>query len=320
MRRSPRSGRCSPWATALPHLRPRQRPGGRDGRVPGGIRGMALNLESDNVGVVIFGNDRDIKEGDTVKRTGASSTCRSAKGLLAASSMRSATHRPVRADSRNRAQARRYQAPGIIPRRSVHEPMQTGLKAIDALIPIGRGQRELIIATVRPARPRSHSTPSSPEGVNQSGRRIEEALLRLCRHRPKRSTVAQFVKVLEENAPSTIRSSSRRPPPTRPDAIPGAVHRLHHGRVFRDRRHACARIVYDDLSKHAVGLPADVAPTPPPAVSREAYPGDVFYLHSRPCLSAPPSSTRDNGSGSLTALPHHQRIGSERTVSPTFDT
>ena len=211
---------------------------------PGGIRGMALNLEADNVGVVIFGNDRDIKEGDTVKRTGAIVDVPVGKGLLGR--VVDALGNPIDGKGPIEATERRrvdVKAPGIIPRKSVHEPMSTGLKAIDALIPIGRGQRELIIGDRQTGKtadhPRHHP---QPEADQRSRRRRErEALLRLCRHRPEaldRRAVrqdargARRARILDHRRRHRVRSGA--------DAVPGAVRRLHHGRIFPRQRHACA--------------------------------------------------------------------------------
>ena len=209
---------------------------------PGGIRGMALNLEADNVGIVIFGDDRDIKEGDTVKRTGAIVDVPVGKGLLGrvvdALGNPIDGKGPIKADERIRVDVK---APGIIPRKSVHEPMATGLKAIDALIPIGRGQRELIIGdrqTGKTAdRPRHHP---QPEAAQRSG--TDESQKLYCVYvavGQKRSTVAQFVKVLEEQRRARILDHRRRHRVrSGADAVPGAVHRLHHGRILPRQRHA----------------------------------------------------------------------------------
>ena len=210
---------------------------------PGGIRGMALNLESDNVGVVIFGTDRDIKEGDTVKRTGAIVDVPVGKGLLGrvvdALGNPIDGKGPIPATERKRVDVK---APGIIPRRSVHEPMQTGLKAIDALIPIGRGQRELIIGDRQTGKTAiALDTILNQKSINAERRRIEEALLRLCRHRPEaldRRAVRQGARgerrarLFDHRRRDRLRSGA--------DAVPGAVLRLHHGRVFPRQRHACA--------------------------------------------------------------------------------
>ena len=210
---------------------------------PGGIRGMALNLEADNVGVVIFGDDRDIKEGDTVKRTGAIVDMPVGKGLLGR--VVDALGNPIDGKGPIKATERRrvdVKAPGIIPRKSVHEPMSTGLKAIDALIPIGRGQRELIIGDRQTGKtadhPRHHP---QPEGHPRQRPEKRKALLRLRRHRPEaldRRAVredarrARRARIFDHRRRHRFRSGA--------DAVPGAVHRLRHGRIFPRQRHACA--------------------------------------------------------------------------------
>ena len=210
---------------------------------PGGIRGMALNLETDNVGVVIFGDDREIKEGDTVKRTGAIVDVPVGKGLLGR--VVDALGNPI--DGKGPIESRRaaavdVKAPGIIPRKSVHEPMQTGLKAIDALIPIGRGQRELIIGDRQTGKTAvALDTILNQKAINETGDEIEEALLHLCRYRPE----ALDRRAVRQDARGARRArilDRRRGDRLRPgaDAVPGAVHRLHHGRVFPRQRHACA--------------------------------------------------------------------------------
>ena len=210
---------------------------------PGGIRGMALNLETDNVGVVIFGSDRDIKEGDTVKRTSAIVDTPVGKGLLGrvvdALGNPIDGKGPIQADERRRVDVK---APGIIPRHSVHEPMQTGLKAIDALIPIGRGQRELIIGDRQTGKTAiALDTILNQKSINESGDESRKLYCVYVAVGQKRSTVAQFVKVLEEQRRARLLDRGRRHR-LRPgaDAVPGAVHRLHHGRVFPRQRHARA--------------------------------------------------------------------------------
>ena len=210
---------------------------------PGGIRGMALNLEADNVGVVIFGNDRDIKEGDTVKRTGAIVDVPVGKGLLGR--VVDALGNPIDGKGPIKATERRrvdVKAPGIIPRKSVHEPMSTGLKAIDALIPIGRGQRELIIGDRQTGKTAIIlDTILNQKPIHDSRRRKGKALLRLCRRRPEaldRGAVRQDARgerrarIFDHRRRHRFRSGA--------DAVPGAVHRLHHGRIFPRQRHACA--------------------------------------------------------------------------------
>ena len=271
---------------------------------PGGIRGMALNLESDNVGVVIFGNDRDIKEGDTVKRTGAIVDVPVGKGLLGrvvdALGNPIDGKGPIEATERQRVDVK---APGIIPRRSVHEPMQTGLKAIDALIPIGRGQRELIIGdrqTGKTAdRARHHPQPEVDQRRAATNRKKLYCVYVAIGQ--KRSTVAQFVKVLEENGAldySIIVAATASDPAPMQFLAPFSGCTM--GEYFRDNgMHAL--IIYDDLSKQAVAYrQMSLLLRRPPG--REAYPGDVFYLHSR-LLERAAKLNEDNGSGSLTALP-----------------
>jgi F-type H+-transporting ATPase subunit alpha len=250
---------------------------------PGGIKGMALNLETDNVGVVIFGADRGIKEGDTVKRTGAIVDVPVGKGLLGrvvdALGNPIDGKGPIKADrARSRVDVK---APGIIPRKSVHEPMSTGLKAIDALIPVGRGQRELIIGD----RQTGKTAIILDTILNQkpSTRRAPERDKLYCVYvaiGQKRSTVAQFVKVLEERGAleySIIVAATASDPAPMQFLAPFTGCAM--GEYFRDNgMHAV--IAYDDLSKQAVAYrQMSLLLRRPPG--REAYPGDVFYLHSR---------------------------------------
>jgi F-type H+/Na+-transporting ATPase subunit alpha len=270
---------------------------------PGGIRGMALNLESDNVGVVIFGSDRDIKEGDTVKRTGAIVDVPVGPELLGR--VVDGLGNPI--DGKGPINAKRrarvdVKAPGIIPRKSVHEPMSTGLKAIDALIPVGRGQRELIIGdrqTGKTAVILDAFLNQKP--VHDNGPEKEKLYCVYVAIGQKRSTVAQFVKVLEERGalPYCIIIAA-----TASDAAPlqfiAPFAGCAMGEYFRDNgMHAL--IAYDDLSKQAVAYrQMSLLLRRPPG--REAYPGDVFYLHSR-LLERAAKLNEDNGAGSLTALP-----------------
>jgi F-type H+-transporting ATPase subunit alpha len=270
---------------------------------PGGIRGMALNLETDNVGAVIFGNDRDIKEGDTVKRTGAIVDVPVGKGLLGrvvdALGNPIDGKGPIEATERKRVDVK---APGIIPRRSVHEPMQTGLKAIDALIPIGRGQRELIIGDRQTGKTAiALDTILNQKSVNAAGDESKKLYCVYVAIGQKRSTVAQFVKVLEEQGAldySIIVAATASDPAPMQFLAPFAGCTM--GEYFRDNgMHAL--IIYDDLSKQAVAYrQMSLLLRRPPG--REAYPGDVFYLHSR-LLERAAKMNKDNGSGSLTALP-----------------
>jgi F-type H+-transporting ATPase subunit alpha len=270
---------------------------------PGGIRGMALNLEVDNVGCVIFGADRDIKEGDTVKRTGAIVDVPVGKGLLGR--VVDALGNPI--DGKGPivgAERRRVdvKAPGIIPRKSVHEPMQTGIKAIDALIPIGRGQRELIIGD----RQTGKTAVALDAILNQKPINMgtDEKAKLYCVYiavGQKRSTVAQFVKSLEENGAleySIVVAATASDPAPMQFLAPFTGCAM--GEYFRDNAmHALC--VYDDLSKQAVSYrQMSLLLRRPPG--REAYPGDVFYLHSR-LLERAAKLNDTNGAGSLTALP-----------------
>ena len=270
---------------------------------PGGIRGMALNLEDDNVGAVIFGNDRDIKEGDTVKRTGSIVDVPVGKALLGrvvdALGNPIDGKGPIQSTERKRVDVK---ASGIIPRRSVHEPMQTGLKAIDALIPIGRGQRELIIGDRQTGKTAvALDAILNQKSINASGDESQKLYCVYVAIGQKRSTVAQFVKVLEENSAleySIIVAATASDPAPMQFLAPMSGCTM--GEYFRDNgMHAL--IVYDDLSKQAVAYrQMSLLLRRPPG--REAYPGDVFYLHSR-LLERAAKLNKDNGSGSLTALP-----------------
>jgi F-type H+-transporting ATPase subunit alpha len=270
---------------------------------PGAIRGMALNLETDNVGVVIFGDDRSIKEGDTVKRTGAIVEVPIGKGLLGrvvdALGNPIDGKGPIVAEKRTRVDVK---APGIIPRRSVHEPMQTGLKAIDALIPIGRGQRELIIGDRQTGKTAiAIDTILNQRSINESGDENQRLYCVYVAIGQKRSTVAQFVKVLEDNGAlpySIIVAATASDPAPMQFLAPFSGCAM--AEYFRDNgMHAL--IVYDDLSKQAVAYrQMSLLLRRPPG--REAYPGDVFYLHSR-LLERAAKLNKDYGSGSLTALP-----------------
>jgi F-type H+/Na+-transporting ATPase subunit alpha len=271
---------------------------------PGGIRGMALNLETDNVGAVIFGSDRAIKEGDVVKRTGAIVDVPVGMGLLGR--VVDALGNPIDGKGPIKSTERRrvdVKAPGIIPRRSVHEPMSTGLKAIDALIPVGRGQRELIIGDRQTGKTAVIlDTFLNQKAIHDDPARKADRLF--CVYvviGQKRSTVAQFVKVLEERGalPYSIivaATASEAAPLQYLAPFAGCAM----GEYFRDNgMHAL--IAYDDLSKQAVAYrQMSLLLRRPPG--REAYPGDVFYLHSR-LLERAAKLNSDNGSGSLTALP-----------------
>jgi F-type H+-transporting ATPase subunit alpha len=270
---------------------------------PNGIRGMALNLEVDNVGVVIFGSDRDIKEGDTVKRTGAIVEVPVGKELLGR--VVDALGNPIDGKGPIRTAERRrvdVKAPGIIPRKSVHEPMATGLKAIDALIPIGRGQRELIIGDRQTGKTAIIlDTLLNQKPVHKAGPEKEKLYCVYVACGQKRSTVAQFVKVLEDNGAldySIIVAATASEPAPLQYLAPFAGCTM--GEYFRDNgMHAL--IAYDDLSKQAVAYrQMSLLLRRPPG--REAYPGDVFYLHSR-LLERAAKLNEDYKAGSLTALP-----------------
>ncbi len=270
---------------------------------PGGIRGMALNLEDDNVGVVIFGSDRNIKEGDTVKRTGAIVDVPVGKGLLGRVVDPLGNpidgKGPIVGSERRRVDVK---APGIIPRKSVHEPMQTGLKAIDALIPIGRGQRELIIGDRQTGKTAiAVDAILNQKPLNQGDDESQKLYCIYVAVGQKRSTVAQIVKTLEENGAleySIVVAATASEPAPLQFLAPFAGCTM--GEYFRDNgMHAL--VVYDDLSKQAVAYrQMSLLLRRPPG--REAYPGDVFYLHSR-LLERAAKLNEDNGSGSLTALP-----------------
>jgi F-type H+-transporting ATPase subunit alpha len=268
-----------------------------------GVKGMALNLESDNVGIVIFGSDREIKEGQSCKRTQSIVDVPVGKELLGR--VVDALGEPIDGKGPIRAKERRrvdVKAPGIIPRKSVHEPMATGLKAIDALIPIGRGQRELIIGDRQTGKTAiALDTMLNQKPLNDSG---DEKIKLYCVYvavGQKRSTVAQFVKVLEEHGAleySIIIAATASDPAPMQFLAPFSGCAM--GEFFRDNgMHAV--IVYDDLSKQAVAYrQMSLLLRRPPG--REAYPGDVFYLHSR-LLERAAKMNDDNGAGSLTALP-----------------
>ena len=271
---------------------------------PGSIAGMALNLETDNVGVVIFGDDRTIKEGDTVKRTGAIVDVPVGKGLLGrvVNSLGEPIDGkgPIKGSSRQRVEVK---APGIIPRRSVHEPMQTGLKAIDTLIPKGRGPGELIIGDRQTGKTAIIiDTIINQKAINEKADSEAEKLY--CIYvaiGQKRSTVAQIVKVLEEHGAmeySIIVAATASEPAPLQFLAPYTGCTM--GEFFRDNgMHAV--IFYDDLSKQAVSYrQMSLLLRRPPG--REAYPGDVFYLHSR-LLERAAKMGEAAGSGSLTALP-----------------
>jgi F-type H+-transporting ATPase subunit alpha len=270
---------------------------------PGGVRGMALNLESDNVGVVIFGDDRDIREGDIVKRTGAIVEVPVGTQLLGrvvdALGNPIDGRGPIESSERRRVEVK---APGIIPRRSVHEPMQTGLKALDALVPIGRGQRELIIGDRQTGKTAiALDTFINQKPVNTANDPRTKLHCIYVAVGQKRSTVAKIVKTLEDYGAMdyciVVAATASDPAPMQ-FLAPYAGCTM--GEYFRDNgMHAV--IVYDDLSKQAVAYrQMSLLLRRPPG--REAYPGDVFYLHSR-LLERAAKMNEKNGAGSLTALP-----------------
>ena len=270
---------------------------------PGSIKGMALNLEEDNVGVVIFGDDSSIKEGDTVKRTGSIVEVPVGKGLLGrvVDSLGNPIDGkgPIESSEKRRVDVK---APGIIPRKSVSEPMQTGLKAIDSLIPIGRGQRELIIGDRQTGKTAvAIDTILNQKEINKSGDENEKLYCIYVAIGQKRSSVAQIVKTLEENGAleySIVVAATASEPAPLQFLAPFTGCAM--GEFFRDNS-MHALVVYDDLSKQAVAYrQMSLLLRRPPG--REAYPGDVFYLHSR-LLERAAKLNDDNGGGSLTALP-----------------
>ena len=270
---------------------------------PGGIKGMALNLEMDNVGVSIFGDDTGIKEGDTVKRTGEIVDVPVGKELLGR--VVDGLGNPIDGKGSIQSSEKRrieLKAPGIIPRQSVSEPMQTGIKALDALVPVGRGQRELIIGDRQTGKTAvAIDTILNQKSVNQSDNEKEKLYCIYVAIGQKRSTVAQIVKTLEDNGAMeyTIVVSATASEPA-PLQFLSAYTGCTMGEFFRDNgMHAL--IVYDDLSKQAVAYrQMSLLLRRPPG--REAYPGDVFYIHSR-LLERAAKMSDEHGGGSLTALP-----------------
>jgi F-type H+-transporting ATPase subunit alpha len=270
---------------------------------PGGIKGMALNLEMDNVGVSIFGDDTGIKEGDTVKRTGEIVDVPVGKELLGR--VVDGLGNPIDGKGPIQSSEKRrieLKAPGIIPRQSVSEPMQTGIKALDALVPVGRGQRELIIGDRQTGKTAvAIDTILNQKSVNQSDNEKEKLYCIYVAIGQKRSTVAQIVKTLEDNGAMeyTIVVSATASEPA-PLQFLSAYTGCTMGEYFRDNgMHAL--IVYDDLSKQAVAYrQMSLLLRRPPG--REAYPGDVFYIHSR-LLERAAKMSDEHGGGSLTALP-----------------
>jgi len=270
---------------------------------PGGIKGMALNLESDNVGIVIFGDDRSIKEGDIVKRTGEIVQVPVGRELLGR--VVDGLGNPIDGKGPLKTkESRRVEtkAPGIIPRKSVHEPMQSGLKAIDALVPVGRGQRELIIGDRQTGKTAvAIDAMLNQKNFNSSKNEKEHLYCIYVAIGQKRSTVAQLVKELEEQGAmeySIVVAATASDPAPMQFLAPYTGCAM--GEWFRDNGlHALC--IYDDLSKQAVAYrQMSLLLRRPPG--REAYPGDVFYIHSR-LLERAAKLNDKNGAGSLTALP-----------------
>ncbi len=270
---------------------------------PGGIKGMTLNLEADNVGVVIFGDDRDIKEGDIVKRTGAIVDVPIGKGLLGrvvdALGNPIDGRGPVETEERGRVDVK---APGIIPRQSVSEPMQTGIKALDSLVPVGRGQRELIIGDRQTGKTAvAIDTIINQKTINEGDDESKKLYCIYVAIGQKRSTVAQIVKTLTDydamKYTIVVAATASEPAPLQ-FLAPYAGCTM--GEYFRDNgMHAL--IIYDDLSKQAIAYrQMSLLLRRPPG--REAFPGDVFYLHSR-LLERAAKMSNENDGGSLTALP-----------------
>jgi F-type H+-transporting ATPase subunit alpha len=268
-----------------------------------GMKGMALNLETDNVGVVVFGDDSGIREGDVVKRTGAIVEVPVGKGLLGR--VVDGLGNPIdgKGPLTDVKQTRvEVKAPGIIPRKSVHEPVQTGLKAIDALVPVGRGQRELIIGDRQTGKTAvAIDTILNQKGVNAGADESKKLYCVYVAIGQKRSTVAQIVKTLQDYGAmhySIVVAATASEPAPLQFLAPYTGCAM--GEYFRDNgMHAL--MIYDDLSKQAVAYrQMSLLLRRPPG--REAYPGDVFYLHSR-LLERAAKLNEANGSGSLTALP-----------------
>ncbi len=270
---------------------------------PGGIKGMTLNLEADNVGIVIFGDDRDIKEGDIVKRTGAIVDVPIGKELLGrvvdALGNPIDGRGPIETEERARVDVK---APGIIPRKSVSEPMQTGIKALDSLVPVGRGQRELIIGDRQTGKTAvAIDTIINQKTINEGDDESKKLYCIYVAIGQKRSTVAQIVKTLTDydamKYTIVVAATASEPAPLQ---FLAPYSGCTMGEYFRDNgMHAL--IIYDDLSKQAIAYrQMSLLLRRPPG--REAFPGDVFYLHSR-LLERAAKMNDENGGGSLTALP-----------------
>ncbi|WP_420549024.1 F0F1 ATP synthase subunit alpha [Curvivirga sp.] len=278
---------------------------------PGGIKGMALNLETDNVGVVIFGSDRDIKEGDTVKRTGAIVDVPTGRGLLGR--VVDGLGNPIDGKGPIEGAERslvEVKAPGIIPRKSVHEPVQSGIKALDALVPVGRGQRELIIGDRQTGKTAvAIDAILNQKKINDGDDESKKLYCVYVAVGQKRSTVAQVVKTLEAMGAmeySVVVAATASDPAPLQFLAPYTGSAI--GEYFRDNgMHSL--IIHDDLSKQAVAYrQMSLLLRRPPG--REAYPGDVFYLHSR-LLERACKLNEDNGSGSMTALPVIETMGND---------
>ena len=268
-----------------------------------GVKGMALNLETDNVGIVVLGNDREIQEGDIVKRTGSIVDVPIGEGMLGrvidALGNPIDGEGPIRAEDRQRVELK---APGIIPRKSVHEPMQTGLKSVDALVPIGRGQRELIIGDRQTGKTAiAIDTIINQKSAHASGDKDKQLFCIYTAVGQKRSTVANICKLLrEQDAMKYTVVVAATASEAAPLQFLAPYSGCAIGEYFRDNaKHAL--IIYDDLSKQAVAYrQMSLLLRRPPG--REAYPGDVFYLHSR-LLERAAKMNEHHGNGSLTALP-----------------
>jgi len=276
-----------------------------------GVKGMALNLENDNVGIVLFGSDSSIKEGDIVKRTGSIVDVPVGRGTLGR--VVDALGNPIDGKglltdvTRSRVEVK---APGIISRKSVHEPMQTGLKAVDVLVPVGRGQRELIIGDRQTGKTAiAVDTILNQKSINQGTDESKKLYCVYVAIGQKRSTVAQLVKILYDNGAlsySIIVAATASDPAPLQFLAPYSGCAM--GEYFRDNgMHAL--IIYDDLSKQSVAYrQMSLLLRRPPG--REAFPGDVFYLHSRLLERSAKLSDAD-GNGSLTALPIIETLGGD---------
>merc|ERR1712127_97475 len=268
-----------------------------------GVKGMALNLETDNVGIVVLGNDREIQEGDIVKRTGSIVDVPIGEGMLGRVVVPLGNaidgKGPIESDTRQRIELK---APGIIPRKSVHEPMQTGLKSVDALVPIGRGQRELIIGDRQTGKTAiAIDTILNQKAALEAGDAVKTLYCIYVAVGQKRSTVSNIVRLLrEQDAMKYTVVVAATASEAAPLQFLAPYSGCAIGEYFRDNgMHGL--IIYDDLSKQAVAYrQMSLLLRRPPG--REAYPGDVFYLHSR-LLERAAKMNEHHGAGSLTALP-----------------